>query len=66
MTSPPHVAAARLALLLPPSLRDAVMGDLAEEHEARAAARDAQRAHWSMGGNVTDAGSPATSAKSSG
>ena len=46
MTSPPRLAAALLALLLPPALRDAVLGDLAEEHALRLAARGRSRADW--------------------
>ena len=49
MIGPPRVPTALLARLLPPSLRDAVLGDLAEEHEARTAsagAASAGRWYW--------------------
>ena len=42
MTSPPRMAAALLTLLLPPVLRDAVIGDLAEEHEVQMTAHGRQ------------------------
>jgi len=44
MNRPPPYAAALLAALLPAGLRDAVIGDLAEEYEGRAAARGRRRA----------------------
>lgn len=39
MTPPPRFTAAIFAMLLPPALRDAVLGDLAEEHEALVASK---------------------------
>ena len=47
--TPPRLATALLALLLPAVLRDAVLGDLGEEHEARATSkgrRAANRWYW--------------------
>jgi putative ABC transport system permease protein len=43
---PPRVASALLTLLLPAALRDAILGDLGEEHDVRASARGRRAAGW--------------------